>query len=242
MKKVVIITGANSGIGQAIAHAFLAEHGENVVALIVHKNRERCDILSQMFSTRTSVHQADLTQEASCRRVVEEVLAMHGRIDGLINNAGTHKDALLATMPLESWRSVIENNLTSTFSMCQAVLPSMISQRFGRIINIASLSAMLAPAGQTNYAAAKAGIVALTQSLAKEIARIGITVNAISPGFIETEALMEMSTEQKKEAAARVPMRRLGRPEEVAAAVVFLASQSAGYITGSNLKIDGGIL
>jgi 3-oxoacyl-[acyl-carrier protein] reductase len=122
------------------------------------------------------------------------------------------------------------------------VLPVMIAQRGGRIVNVSSLSALLAPAGQTNYAAAKAGVLALTQSLAKEVARIGITVNAVCPGYIETEALAKMSDEERKAAAMRVPMRRLGKPAEVAAAVRFLACAEAGYITGSALKIDGGIL
>jgi 3-oxoacyl-[acyl-carrier protein] reductase len=241
MKRVVIITGANGGIGQAITRAFLSESEENWIAMVVNKNREKCNLLSRQFPERTKIYQGDMTDDSACKRIIQEVVADRGRLDVLINNAGTHKDSLLAHMPMETWRSVIDSNLTGTFSMCQAVLPTMISQRSGRIINIASLSALLAPAGQTNYAAAKAGIVAMTQSLAKEIARIGITVNAISPGFIETEALLEMSTEQKKEAIGRVPMRRLGKPEEVAAAVVFLACPQAGYITGSNLKIDGGI-
>jgi 3-oxoacyl-[acyl-carrier protein] reductase len=140
------------------------------------------------------------------------------------------------------WRDVLAVNLDGTFHGCQAVLTTMISQRGGRIINIASLSALLPPAGQTNYAAAKAGVVALTQSLAKEVARLGITVNAICPGYIETEALATIDETARREAMARIPMRRFGRPEEVAAAARFLASAEAGYITGSTLKIDGGIL
>ncbi len=145
-------------------------------------------------------------------------------------------------MPLETWTDVMQTNLQSVFLGCQAVLPQMISKHHGRIINIASLSALLPPPGQTNYAAAKAGVVALTQSLAKEVARIGITVNAICPGYLETEVFTKLPKEQLEEIQRRVPMRRLGRPEEVAAAVFFLASQSASYITGSFLKIDGGLL
>src|SRR5207247_9755605 len=134
-----------------------------------------------------------------------------------------HADGLLATMPVSAWVEVLKTNLDGAFHGCQAVLPTMISQRSGRIVNIASLSALLAPAGQTNYAAAKAGLVALTQSLAKEVAPLNITVNAVCPGFVETEALSGMGAEQRKAAQAKIPMRRFGHPEEVAAAVQFLA-------------------
>jgi 3-oxoacyl-[acyl-carrier protein] reductase len=159
----------------------------------------------------------------------------------LVNNAGTHDDALLAQMKWESWHEVLAVNLDGVFHGCQAVMPVMISQRGGRIINLASLSALLAPPGQTNYAAAKSGVVALTQSLAKEVARIGITVNAVCPGYLDTEALAGLDDAARKMALAQIPMRRFGRPEEVGAAIRFLACAEAGYITGSALKIDGGI-
>lgn len=240
--RVILITGANGGLGQAIAHAFLHESPDNVVWLGVHARRERADQLVQEYSGRCFCIALDVTAPESWKQAVKEILARHHRIDVLVNNAGRHEDSLLATMPPDSWDRVLATNLDGVFHGCQAVLPAMISQRAGRIINLSSLSALLAPPGQANYAAAKAGVVALTQSLAKEVARIGITVNAVCPGYVETEALTHLAEEERKAAQLRVPMRRFGRPEEVAATVRFLASAEAGYITGSTLKVDGGIL
>jgi 3-oxoacyl-[acyl-carrier protein] reductase len=240
--RIILITGANGGLGVAIARAFLAETPDNFLALGIHSRREQADKLVKEFPQRCECLDLDVTQPSAWSAAVANLLARHQRIDVLVNNAGVHEDGLLATLPVESWRRVVAANLDSVFHGCQAVLPTMIAQRNGRIINIASLSALLAPAGQTNYAAAKAGVVALTQSLAKEVARLGITVNAVCPGYIETEALASMAGEERKAAQARIPMRRFGRPEELAAAVRFLACAEAGYITGSALKIDGGIL
>ena len=198
--------------------------------------------MAQENSGRCFCITLDVASPESWKPAVKEILARHSRIDVLVNNAGSHEDSLLATMPPESWDRVLATNLDGVFHGCQAVLPTMIGQRVGRIVNLSSLSALLAPAGQANYAAAKAGVVALTRSLAKEVARIGITVNAVCPGYVETEALTHLAEEERKAAQLRVPMRRFGRPEEVAATVRFLASAEAGYITGSVLKVDGGIL
>ena len=240
--RVILITGANGGLGRAIGHAFLAESQDNRVFLGVRTRREQAEKLAADFPGRSECLELEVTVPGSWQKAIQRILIQEQRLDVLVNNAGKHADGLLATMPPDAWESVLSTNLDAAFHGCQAVLPTMISQRCGRIVNISSLSALLAPPGQTNYAAAKAGLVAMTQSLAKEVARMNITVNALCPGFIETEALSDMSPEEKSGAMAKIPMRRFGRPDEVAAAVQFLASSEAGYITGAVLKIDGGIL
>ncbi len=240
--RVILITGANGGLGQAIARAFLHESPENFVWLGVRSGRDRADQLTRENADRCACLALDVTNPDSWKQAVAQILARHNRLDVLVNNAGAHEDALLATMPVQSWQRVLAASLDGVFHGCQAVLPTMIGQRHGRIVNVASLSALLAPPGQANYAAAKAGVLALTQSLAKEVARIGITVNAVCPGFVETGALAAMTAEERKAAELRIPMRRFGRPDEIAAAVRFLACQDASYVTGSTLKVDGGIL
>jgi 3-oxoacyl-[acyl-carrier protein] reductase len=239
--RIILVTGANGGLGQAIARAFLQESPANFVWLGIHSRREHADQLAQENPEQCSCIALDVTSAESWKQALKQILAGHSRIDVLVNNAGSHEDSLLATMPPESWDRVLATNLDSVFHGCQVVLPTMISQHGGRIVNVSSLSALLAPAGQANYAAAKAGVVALTQSLAKEVARIGITVNAVCPGFVETETLAHLAGEEKKAAQMRIPMRRFGRPEEVAATIRFLASADASYITGSAIKVDGGI-
>ena len=239
--RTLLVTGANGGIGLAIARAFINESPANYVWLGVRARQDRADALAREFPAQCRCLTLDVTRPEQWKQAVQTILAEHQRIDVLVNNAGHHEDSLLGTMTEEAWRGVLASNLDAVFHGCQAVLPAMIAQRSGRIVNISSLSALLSPAGQTNYAAAKAGVIALTQSLAKEVARIGITVNAVCPGYIETEALGKLGDAERKAAQARVPMRRLGRPEEVAATVRFLASAEASYVTGAILKVDGGI-
>jgi 3-oxoacyl-[acyl-carrier protein] reductase len=239
--RVIFITGANGGLGCAVAEAFLQESPESLIWLAFHNRRDNVDKLIERNPKRCFCLSLDVTRPAAWTKAIETVLTAHNRIDVLIHNAGCHEDSLLATMPADSWSRVLATNLDGVFHGCQAVLPTMIGQRYGRIVNVASLSALLAPPGQANYAAAKAGVVALTQSLSKEVARIGITVNAVCPGFVETEALGHLSPEQRKTSQLRIPMRRFGKPEEVAAVIRFLASDEASYVTGSTVNVDGGI-
>lgn len=240
--RTILVTGANGGLGRAIARAFLTESADNFVWLAARSAGDGTTEILAEHPGRAEWIPLDVTRADQWRTAVATVMERHGRLDVLVNNAGRHEDALLAQMTDDAWRDVLAVNLEGVFLGCRAVLPEMIARRSGRIVNVASLSALLAPAGQTNYAAAKAGAVALTQSLAKEVARLGITVNAVCPGYVETEALRFPDEAARRAALQQVPMRRFGRPGEIAAVVRFLACSEAGYLTGSALKVDGGIL
>jgi 3-oxoacyl-[acyl-carrier protein] reductase len=241
-KRVVLITGGNGQLGSEIGRVFLEKSPDDFVWLAVRERRERAQEFAARFPDRCRLVTVDVTRQEDWKQAAARIEKESGPIAVLVNNAGKHNDSLLATMTLETWFDVVQTNLQSVFIGCQSVLPQMISRRRGRIINIASLSALLPPPGQTNYAAAKAGVVALTQSLAKEVARIGITVNALCPGYLDTEVFSKLPENELEAIRQRIPMRRLGRPEEVASAVFFLACDEAAYITGSLLKIDGGLL
>ncbi|MCL4107908.1 UNVERIFIED_CONTAM: hypothetical protein GTU68_001225 [Idotea baltica] len=237
----ILVTGANGGLGSGIAEYFLAQDPTSFVYLGVRNNRDRVDQLIAAYPDRCEAISLDVSNQKDWTAALESIEQDERSISVLVNNAGHHDDNLLATMPESSWHNVIDSNLNSAFYGSKAVIPGMMKARFGRIINIASLSSIMAPIGQTNYSAAKAGLVAMTRSLAKEVARAGITVNAISPGYIATDAISHLDKDSEKAIKKTIPARRFGTPEEVASAVFFLANPSAGYITGSNLKIDGGI-
>ncbi|MES2474859.1 MAG: SDR family NAD(P)-dependent oxidoreductase [Verrucomicrobiota bacterium] len=237
----ILVSGGNGGLGLGIARYFLSHDANSRVWLGVRASRDQAALMVEEFPGRCSLVDLEVTSPDAWKAAVETIVTTDGRLDVLINNAGMHRDCLLAAMPDEAWHSVISANLDSVYHGCRAAVLPMMRQRFGRIINVASLSAILPPLGQTNYAAAKAGVVAFGQTMAKEVARAGITVNAVLPGYIETAALSGMDDEARKNARSGIPMRRFGKPEEVAAAIYFLASEDAGYITGAALKIDGGI-
>lgn len=234
----ILVTGANGVLGHAIASRFLRNDPTCRVFLGVRINRDRADALASEFGERAVPLSLDVTSAEAWSEAMTQI----GNLSVLVNNAGFHDDALLATMTSAQWHSVIAGNLHSVFLGCQAALPAMMRERFGRIINVASLSALHSPAGQTNYAAAKAGVVGLTQSLAKETARMGITVNAIAPAHIEGALPAGWSDEQLKAVKMQTPMRRFAKPDEIAAVVCFLASAEASYVTGTTIKMDGGLV
>ena len=237
-----MVTGANGGIGLAVARRLLSKNPDSLVWLGVHSRRDNADQLADAFAGRASVISLDVTDRPSWDRVVAEIVAKAGRLDVLVNNAGTHEDSLLATMPAESWDRVLAINLNSVFHGCQSVMRTMIGQRFGRIVNVSSLSALLAPPGQTNYAASKAGIIGFTKSVALELGSRGIRCNAIAPGFIETEMTDVLDPKVVQSWRDAIPLKRGGSPEDVANACVFLASDLSSYISGQVLQVDGGLL
>jgi 3-oxoacyl-[acyl-carrier protein] reductase len=238
----ILITGANGTLGSVMARYFLERDPECQVFLGVRERRDQAEVIASAFGDRARLCPLEITSAESWRIAVNAIEDAGGPISVLINNAGYHDDALLATMSAAQWSGVLDANLNAVFLGCQAVIQGMMRQRWGRIVNVSSLSALHSPAGQTNYAAAKAGVLGLTQSLAKETARMGITVNAICPGHIEGALPASWSEEQLKAIRRETPMRRFARPEEIAAAVFFLASADASYITGISLKLDGGLV
>ena len=233
--KRVLITGASGGIGSAMAEEFDREGYELV--LHCHKNIEKLNDLKERLSNEPVLVSGDLSTEEGVNSVIEQV----GDIDVLINNAGITRDGLLLMMKPESFDAVIAANLRSVYLMSRAVLRGMTKRRWGRIINLSSVSGIYGNAGQTNYAASKAGIIGFSKSLAKEVASRNVTVNCIAPGMIETEMTAAIPEKAKEALLSEIPMKRMGRPEEIAYIASFLASEKASYITGSVIEADGGM-
>ena len=242
LRRRVLITGANGVLGQAIARYFLSHDSDCHVHLGVRERRENAEAIVAEYADRAFLCPLEITNAEAWTEAVERIERQDGALNVLINNAGYHDDTLLATMSSAQWHGVIDANLNAVFLGCRAVSRPMMMQRWGRIINVASLSALHSPAGQANYAAAKAGVIGLTQSLAKETARMGVTVNAICPGHIEGALPLGWTDEQIKAVKRETPMRRFARPDEIAAVVFFLASPEASYMTGTSLKLDGALV
>jgi 3-oxoacyl-[acyl-carrier protein] reductase len=238
--RVALVTGASRGIGRAVAVG-LAARGALVVAAARgdHAGAVARDITSR--GERAEALALDVTDDAACTGAVADLVARHGRLDILVNNAGITRDQLMLRMKREDWDAVIATNLTAAFVCAQAALKPMIKQRAGRIVNVASVVGQAGNAGQANYAASKAGLIGLTKSLALEVASRNITVNAVAPGLIDTDMTRAISANAQDDWSARIPLRRLGTPDDVAGAVLFLASDEAAYITGHVLAVNGGM-
>jgi 3-oxoacyl-[acyl-carrier protein] reductase len=238
--KVALVTGASRGIGRAIAEA-LAAAGATVV-LGARDEKRLAEAVDAIVSAggRASAVALDVCQRESVDAALATVLERHGRIDGLVNNAGITRDNLLLRMKVEEWEAVLATNLTGVYHCTQAALRPMLKQRSGRIVNVTSVVGITGNAGQANYAASKAGVIGFTKSIAREVASRAITVNAVAPGFIDTEMTAAMTDKAKEAVASSIPMGRVGKPEDVAGATVFLLSDAAAYITGQVLGVDGG--
>jgi len=240
--KRVIVTGATKGLGKAIALSF-AREGAWVVANYSSDDQSAAATESELakLASKFMVFKADVSSRPDVEKMINSVVKQWEYVDILVNNAGIIRDKLLMFLNEDDWDRVVDVNLKGTYLCSRAIIRTMISQKFGRIINITSPSALTGRSGQTNYAASKGGIISFTKSLAKEMARLGITVNAVCPGVIVTPMTENLEQETTCDITSRIPMGRLGQPADVAGAVLFLASERAGYITSQVLAVDGGL-
>lgn len=243
MNKVVLVTGGTRGIGKEIAITFAREGYD--IAINYRKENEDLENTKKEIEAngvKCLAVQGDISSFEDCERFINEIIEEYGKIDVLVNNAGITKDTLLMRMKKEDFESVIDVNLIGTFNVTKNVIPYMMKARNGRIINISSVVGVSGNAGQTNYSASKAGVIGFTKSLAKEIASRNILVNAVAPGFIETDMTGILKDEIKEEISKQIPLNRMGKPQDVANVVKFLASEDSSYITGQVINIDGGML
>lgn len=240
--KVAIITGSARGIGKAIAFRLAQEGATIVISDIAGELAETTSKELQQSGATTIAIKADVTKLVEAEQLIQKTRDQLGQVDILVNNAGITKDNLLIRMSEAEWDAVINVNLKGTFNCLKAAAKVMMKQRFGKIINISSVVGLMGNFGQSNYAASKAGIIGLTKSAAKELAPRGINVNAIAPGFIETEMTDKLSDEIKEGFLKAIPLKRSGKPEEVASVVAFLAASDSNYITGQVILVDGGLL
>jgi len=240
--KIAVITGAARGIGRAIAFALAAE-GAVVIVNYNGSAAKAAEVVKEITQAggKAESFACNVADGAAVEGLFTEVLKKYGRIDILVNNAGITKDGLLMRMTEDDFTQVIDINLKGTFHCTKAAVKVMLKQRAGRIINISSVSGVIGNAGQANYSASKAGVIGLTKSVAREVASRGITVNAVAPGFIETEMTEVLPENVKTAVTAQIPLKHFGKPEDIAAAVAFLASDRGGYITGQVICVDGGM-
>lgn len=240
--KVALITGGLGGLGRSICENFLS-HGATVVAAYYRGDQSHVvEWLKKMKREKKPLHtvNVDVRNFSSCRKMVGEIHEKIGKVSILVNNAGITADAQMKNMSVTKWRNVLRTNLDSVFNVTKNVMQDMIANNYGRIINISSINALKGQFGQVNYSAAKAGMHGVTKSLAQEVMRYGITVNTVSPGYFESEMTKKVPSDIMKKIIAEIPARRLGKPEEIARVITFLASEENGYITGANISINGG--